>query len=170
MEQNGVDYHFLTSEQAAEKLKAGEYIEVARVHEYIYGVLASEITHAEEAGKQPIIDVDVQGVHTFKSLSDNVVAIFVVPPSYQVWMERIKRRYDTEEDFQAAWPARRESAIKELEDALARPYYHFLVNEDLDQATNSAEGIISHDDAQNQIDKSYRVWVERILHDLKAHN
>lgn len=168
LEQDGVDYHFLTTEQAIEKLKAGEYIEAALVHEHIYGVLASEIVRAAQAGKTPIVDVDVQGVHTFKELSDNVVAIFVVPPSYAVWMQRIKQRYENEAEFDEAWPARRASAIRELEDALGRPYYHFLVNEDLGQAVNSAEGIIGHDDAQNQIDKSYRVWVERILEDLKS--
>ncbi len=167
-EQDGVDYIFLKTEQALEKLQAGEYIEVAPVHEKINGVLVSELEKAENAGKQPIIDVDVQGVHTFKSLSDNVIAIFVVPPSFEVWMQRIKHRYETEADFNEAWPARRASAIKELEDALSRPYYHFLVNEDLGQAVHSAEGIISHEDRQTQIDKSYRVWVENILHDLKA--
>ncbi|MGB4800070.1 MAG: hypothetical protein WBP03_00960 [Candidatus Saccharimonadales bacterium] len=168
MEQNSVDYHFLTTEQAIEKLKDGEYIEAALVHGCIYGVLASEISRAAEAGKTPIVDVDVQGVHTFKSLSSNVVAIFVVPPDFETWMQRIKRRYESEAEFDEAWPVRRTSAIKELEDALSKPYYHFLVNEDLDQAINSAEGIIEHDDAQNQIDKSYRVWVEQILDDLKA--
>ena len=169
LEQNGVDYIFLTHDEAVAKLKAGDYIEAAPVHEYIYGVLASEIERAAEAGKAPIVDVDVQGVHTFKSLSDNVVAIFVVPPSFEVWMQRIKHRYDSEAEFNEAWPARRASAIRELEDALSKPYYHFLVNEDLDQAVHSAEGIIAHDDDQNQIDKSYRVWVERILDDLKMH-
>lgn len=167
LEQDGIDYIFLKPEEAVAKLEAGDYIEVAKVHQYIYGVLASEIERAEAAGKQPIIDVDVQGVHTFKSLSDNVIAIFVVPPSYEVWMERIKSRYDTEDEFNEAWPARRESAIKELEDALSRPYWHFLINEDLNQAIHSAEGIAAHDDKFSQIDKSYRVWVEKILNDLK---
>ncbi|PID31107.1 hypothetical protein CSA80_03160 [Candidatus Saccharibacteria bacterium] len=169
LERDGVDYHFLSTEQAAEKLRNGEYIEAALVHDCVYGVLASEIERAAAAGKKPIVDVDIQGVHTFKSLSDNVVAIFVVPPSFAVWMERIKHRYESEEEFSEAWPTRRASAIKELEDALKQPYYHFLVNEDLDQAIRSAEGIIAHDDKQRQIDKSYRVWVERILDDLKAH-
>lgn len=168
MERDGVDYIFLTTEEATAKLRAGEYIEVAPVHEKVNGVLVSELEKAEKAGRQPIIDVDVQGVHTFKSLSDRVIAIFVVPPSYDVWMERIRRRYEDDTQFNVAWPARRRSAIRELEDALERPYYHFLVNEDLGQAIRSAEGIIAHKDARNQIDKSYRVWVERILHDLKA--
>ncbi|QQS20103.1 hypothetical protein IPL85_01450 [Candidatus Saccharibacteria bacterium] len=169
MERDGIDYIFLTHEQAVAKLEAGEYIEAALVHECIYGVLASEIERAAEAGKTPIVDVDVQGVHTFKSLSSNVVAIFVVPPSFEIWMQRIKHRYESEAEFNEAWPARRASATRELEDALSKPYYHFLVNEDLDQAVHSAEGIIAHDDDQNQIDKSYRVWVERILGDLKTH-
>lgn len=168
MEQDGVDYHFLTTEQAIEKLKAGEYIEVAQVHERVNGVLASEIYKAQDAGKLPIIDVDVQGVKTFMSLSDNVIAIFVVPPSYDEWITRMKRRYQTEEEFQAAWPVRRESAIRELEDALSEPYYHFIVNEDLMQAVHSAEKIISKGDTLSQIDKSYRVWVENILHELKT--
>lgn len=168
MEQDGVDYHFLTTEQAAEKLRAGEYIEVAAVHEKINGVLVSEIERAAAAGKIPIVDVDVQGVHTFKSLSDTVIAIFVVPPSFEEWMRRIQHRYDTKEEFDAAWPVRRKSAIMELEDALSRPYYHFLVNEDLEQAVKSAEGIIAHGDTFSQIDKSYRVWVEKILDELKA--
>lgn len=168
MEQDGVDYHFLTNEQATQNLKTGEYIEVARVHETIYGVLASEIYKAQDAGKLPIIDVDVQGVKTFMSLSDKVVAIFVVPPSYEEWIARMKRRYQSEEEFQEAWPVRRQSAIRELEDALSEPYYHFIVNEDLEQAVHSAEKIIGKGDTLSQIDKSYRVWVENILNELKS--
>lgn len=167
MERDGVDYHFLTTDQALDNLKKGEYVEVAVVHEKINGVLVSELEKAEQNGKQPILDVNVQGVHTFKSLSDRVVAIFVVPPSYEEWMKRLKSRYDTPEDFEAAWPIRHASAIKELEDALTQPYYHFLINEDLSQAVRSAQGIAKHDDKFSQIDKSYRVWVERILHDLR---
>lgn len=168
MEQDGIDYHFLTTEQAVAKLQAGEYVEVAAVHERINGVLVSELERAYEAGKTPIIDVDVQGVRTFKSLSQNVVAIFVVPPSYDEWIARMRRRYDTEEEFQAAWPVRRESAIVELETALSESYYHFIVNEDLAQAVHSAEKIIQKGDVSSQVDKSYRIWVQNILDDLKS--
>jgi guanylate kinase len=170
MEQDGVDYYFLTPERAVEKLKAGEYIEVAEVHERINGLLASELQRAKDAGKIPIIDVDVQGVKTYTSLSDNIVTIFVVPPSYDEWLTRMKCRYDTEDDFLAAWPVRRQSAIMELEDALREPYYHFIVNEDLGQAVHSAEKIMEKGEIHSQIDKSYRVWVESILDELKKHS
>jgi guanylate kinase len=168
MEQDGIDYHFLTTKQAIKRLKAGGYIEAALVHERINGVFASELELAQAVGKLPIIDIDVQGVKTFMSLSDNIIAIFVMPPSYDEWLTRMKRRYDTEEDFLAAWPARRQSAVMELEYALREPYYHFIVNEDLKQAVHLAEEIIEKNKTHSQVDKSYRVWAENILHELKT--
>lgn len=169
LEQDGIDYHFLTTEQANEKLDAGEYIEVAPVHERVNGLLVSELEKAEAAGKTPIIDVDVQGVKAYKALSDNVIAIFVVPPTFQEWVERMKGRYESLEEFEKVWPVRSQSAIMEMEEVLAEPYYHFIVNEDLEQAVHSAEKIIAKGDALSQIDKSYRFWVENILAELKAH-
>ncbi len=169
LEQDGVDYHFLTTEQAAEKLEAGEYIEVASVHDKVNGLLVNELEHAEATGKIPIIDVDVQGVKAYKSLSDNVIAIFVVPPTFDEWLDRMKGRYDSIEQFNEVWPTRSESAIMEMEEVLSEPYYHYIVNEYLDQAVHSAEKIIKKGEVFSQIDKSYRFWVENILADLKAH-
>ena len=168
MERDGVDYHFLTTEQALAKLQAGEYIEVASVHERINGVLVSELEKAEAAGKIPIIDVDVQGVKTFKKLSDDVIAIFVVPPTFEEWLSRMKKRYDTLEEFEEVWPVRRQSALMELEEVLHEPYYHFIVNEDLNQAVNSAEKIITSGDVFSQEDIRYRALVEDLLAELKA--
>lgn len=168
MERDGIDYHFLTTDQAIEKLMAGDYIEVAPVHEKINGVLISEIEVAQQSGKTPIVDVDVQGVHTLKSLSDNAIAIFVAPPSFDEWMKRIKSRYDTEADFAAAWRVRCHSALAELEDALSRPYYHFLINDDLSVAVSSAERIIENGNQLNENDATSRSDVEEILRQLKA--
>lgn len=169
LEQDGVDYHFLTTDQASKKLDAGEYIEVAPVHERVNGLLVSELERAEAAGKTPIIDVDVQGVKAYKALSDNVIAIFVVPPTYREWIDRMKGRYENIEEFDKVWPVRSKSAVMEMEEVLSEPYYHFIVNEDLQQAVHSAEKIIAKGDVLSQIDKSYRFWVENILAELKAH-
>lgn len=170
MEQDGIDYHFLSIEQAAANLEAGEYIEVAPVHGRVNGILVKELELAQKTGKIPIVDIDIKGVSTIKSLSDDVIAIFVVPPSYKTWMERFKRRYDSEAAFLEVWPDRRESAILELREALEKPYYHFLINEDLDQAIKSAEAIITHGGEFSQIDTSYHVWVEKILSELEAND
>jgi len=169
MEVEGVDYHFLSTEEALEHINNGDYLEVAAVHERINGLLASELVRAGSEHQTPVIDVDVQGVDTFKNLSDNVIAVFVVPPSYQEWVRRMKKRYPTEQEFNEAWPVRRRSAIMELKMALSKPYYHFIVNENIPEAVQSALAISTKPlDEFNQIDRSYHVWAQRILHELEA--
>lgn len=167
MEVEGVDYYFLSTEQAVENIKNGAYVEVANVHGRINGLLVDALGRGKNEGKTPIIDIDVQGVDNVKRLSDNVIAIFVVPPSYQEWIRRMRNRYPSDEAFHEAWPERRKSAIMELETALSKPYYHFIVNEDIEDAKHSALAIAQKQDEFNQIDKSYHIWAERILTELK---
>ncbi len=168
MEVDGVDYHFLTTNEALAKVKNREYIEVAWVHERINGLLAEEVERAEDEGKIPIIDVNVEGVAALKSISEKAIAIFVLPPSYSEWVRRMKKRYPTEDAFNEVWPVRRRSAIMELETALSAPYYHFVVNEDLAEAVNAVDRIAHGEDKFRQIDKSYHIWAERILAELKS--
>lgn len=168
MEVEGVDYHFLTTEEAISKVKNGEYIEVAWVHERINGLLADEVERAQDEGKIPIIDVNVEGVASLKKISEKAIAIFILPPSYSEWIRRMKKRYPTEGQFNEVWPVRRRSAIMELETALSAPYYHFVVNEDLAEAVNAVDRIAHGEDKFRQIDKSFHIWAEKILAELKS--
>lgn len=167
MEVDGVDYHFLTMDQAVQKVKNREYVEVAVVHERINGLLASELQRAYDANKTPIIDVDVQGVDALERLSQSsAISIFLLPPSYEEWVSRMKRRYPTAEAFAEAWPVRRQSSIMELQTALEKPYYHFVVNENLADAVKVVDRLANKNDEFNQIDKSYHAWAENILNEL----
>lgn len=141
LEQDGIDYHFITDETARELLDKGEYVEVSMVHGRIYGVTTEEISHAYSEGQIAIADVDVQGVAKYKKLSDTVTAIFLVPPSYEEWKNRVRRRYPDEEAFLEDWPNRRESSVFELERALSTPYYHFVINDDLGLAVEACTKI-----------------------------
>ena len=137
LERDGVEYHFVTEEHALELLAAGEYVEVSPVHGRIYGVTIDEIRRAHDEGKIALTDIDVQGVAKYKKVSDTVTAIFLVPPNYQEWQRRVRQRYPSEEAFLEDWPNRRESAVMELEKALSAPYYHFVINDNLEQAVES---------------------------------
>lgn len=167
LEVDGIDYFFLSNDSAIKNIKNGAYVEVANVHGRINGLLVDALGRGINEGKTPIIDIDVQGVDNVKKLSQNAVAIFIVPPSYHEWIKRMRNRYPSDEAFYEAWPERRKSAIMELETALSKPYYHFIVNENIDDATHSALAIAQKQDEFNQIDKSYHIWAERILADLK---
>ena len=132
-EVDGEDYHFISQETAQGMVERGEFVEVKFVHGTIYGTSIAEVKRASDQGVA-ITDLDVQGVAEYKSVSSEVVAIFIVPPTYEAWLERLKKRYASTEEFEAEWPKRRESAISELSNALLVPYYHFIVNDNLEEA------------------------------------
>ena len=132
-EKNGIDYYFSDVTTVAHMLENNEFIEAKLVHGTIYG---SSIKAMQDALKKGIAvtDVDVQGVDEYKNISSSVKAVFVLPPSYEEWISRLKNRYETKETYLHDWPKRRESAIKEINMALKSPHYYFIVNENLDEA------------------------------------
>lgn len=144
MERDGIDYYFLSDERARQMIEQQEFIEVKLVHgTTIYGSSVAEYQKAVMASKTPIADVDVQGAMEYKNMAVNSVALFVLPPSYEVWLERLKKRFDNEVEFLAVWPKRRESAIKELEIALESQQFEWVVNDDLSDAVNEVKRLIA---------------------------
>ena len=113
-----------------------------------------------------ITDVDVQGVAEYEQLAPGCIAIFIVPPDYETWLERLKKRYATEEDFQAEWPKRHQSAIKELAHALEVPYYHVIINADLERAVRVCKEIIERGDLFSRKDDEARLAARNLLNDI----
>ncbi|MCH5284198.1 MAG: guanylate kinase [Akkermansiaceae bacterium] len=66
-EQHGVDYYFLTPEEFAAKVAAGEFLEHASVHGNSYGTLRSEVVRLLEAGQNVVMDIDVQGAASIRT-------------------------------------------------------------------------------------------------------
>ena len=100
MEANGVDYYyFISPEEAEAKLRAGQYAEVSLVHGRIYGLTLDELRKAKSSGKLIIADLDTQGVEKLMKLSDRVMPIFVLPPTYAEWQRRVEKRYMNNEAF-----------------------------------------------------------------------
>lgn len=145
MEQNGREYYFLTREEAMRNIENKKYFEVALVHGEINGTTAEEIRRIHDNGKAAIGDVNYVGVENYKKHAPETTAIFLIPPDFDTWMERLKRRYDTKEDFVAAWPKRRESAIHELEWALSARAVRVVINDDLDECVQAVTRIIDGD-------------------------
>ena len=145
MEQDGREYYFFTREQARDNIERKAYFEVALVHGEINGATVQEIKRIHDAEQTAIGDVDYQGVEYYKKHSPSTVALFLIPPSFDVWMERVKRRYDTPQDFEAAWPKRRESAIREINWALSTDLCRIVVNDDLAETCRRVTAIIDGD-------------------------
>lgn len=167
LERDGQDYHFISEETAEEMLKNGEFIEAKFVHGTVYGTSIAEVQRAAEQGVA-ITDVDVQGVTEYKAVSDRVIAIFVVPPSYDEWIGRLKRRYSSNEEFHREWSRRRESAIRELTRALELPYYHCVINDDLPRAVEAAADIAKRPDRFTRKDDEARLVARDLLLQIRT--
>lgn len=168
MERDGVEYHFITKERAAEMLRNGEFVEAKKYGDNIYGTSVAEIQRAHDDGKIAITDIEVQGVSEYKAISPTVIAEFILPPSYHEWQRRLHARYGKKGADPADIAKRMRTAIAELEEALDKPYYHFVINENLEEAVKAVDSIAHHNDEFTTIDRSFRVWAERLLSDLKS--
>lgn len=166
-EQDGVEYHFIDQPTAQEMLENGKFIEAKYVHGTIYGTSAAEVIGTGD-GLIALTDVDVQGVAEYVTLSSNIVAVFVVPPNYQTWIDRLSRRYHTQEAFDAEWPKRRDSAIHELSLALSVPYYHFLINDTLDDSVRAVVDIAQYPEKPREKDATARVAAQELLDAIKS--
>lgn len=165
LEIDGEDYHFISGDEARDMLTRGEFVEAKFVHGTVYGTSIAEVERAS-SHSIAVTDVDVQGVAEYKDVSNGVVAIFIVPPSYDVWIARLKRRYTTNEDFLREWPKRRDSAIKELTRALEVPYYHCVINDDLERAVTVTAEIARRPDVFTRKDDEARLAARDLLQQI----
>lgn len=165
LEEDGVDYHFIDEATAEQMVDDGEFVEAKYVHGTVYGTSVAEVLRASKVGTA-ITDVDVQGVAEYKAVSDKVVAIFIIPPSYDEWISRLKRRYATNEEFLREWPKRHASAITELRRALELPYYHCVINDDLERAVAAAADIALRPDIFTRKDDEARLVARDLLRQI----
>lgn len=165
-----IDYHFINEDTAVEMLNEQAFIEAKLVHGTVYGTSASEVQQAHDEGRIAITDVDVQGVEEYKAISPVVVAIFILPPSYAAWRERLHKRYATTEEFEAEWPKRRASAIDEFTRALEVPYYHFIINDELHETVRIADEIAHKPDVFLREDDEARLLARDILEEIIQNN
>jgi guanylate kinase len=88
----GVTYNFKTTEEFLAGIESSEYLEWALVHGNYYGTSKSFIESSLNSSKTVILDIDVQGAKIVKSKLPESKTIFIVPPSEEIWISRLKGR------------------------------------------------------------------------------
>lgn len=114
-ERDGEVYHFVTEQEFDAHIAAGDFLEWAVVHhDYRYGTLKKPIVDALALGKTVIREVDVQGLDSLRKIfrKDQIFAIFITTPSWEILRARILRRSAINP---AALEKRRQSFLKEME-------------------------------------------------------
>jgi guanylate kinase len=169
LEVDGEDYFFISRAKALEMLRNGDFVEAKQYSGNIYGTSRHGLELAEKASKIAINDVEVQGVTEYKNISEDVIAIFLLPPSYKEWRHRLMSRYAESDLSGANMHMRIEAAARELRHALDTGYYHFVVNDDLDVAVNACNQIAHSGNTFHHKDEEAREVAEQLLADIEAH-
>jgi guanylate kinase len=147
---------------ALSRRERGELAESAEVHGHWYGTLRSEVERVLRSGRHVLMDIDVQGAAQFHVVFPESVLIFVLPPSADALLERLRLR-NTES--RASLAARMRSALQEL---LAVPWYQYVVvNEELDRAVANVSRIIDAETLRRERLHNLEDDVRRILERLE---
>lgn len=102
-EEDGVDYHFLSTEQFKEKVVSGDFIEWEEVYPgRFYGTLKYEIERLVKKNKIPVFDIEFKGATNLKKMyGDNALIIFIKVPIDTIKDRLIARGTETEATLQA---------------------------------------------------------------------
>ena len=98
-ETEGVHYFFTDKEEFKRKIAAGEMLEHAEYVGNYYGTPKKPVDDALSAGKNIILDIDVQGALQVKTKMPEAVMIFVLPPDFETLMRRIRGRGTESEEI-----------------------------------------------------------------------
>jgi guanylate kinase len=129
-ESEGNPYHFVSHTDFEKKIADGFFVEWAQVHTNFYGTSYNSIESAWAQGKCAIMDIDIQGVATFRNkFPDDVKTVFIVPPSIDELRRRIIKR---DGGVPADIEVRMANAEKELNEASKFDYQ--IVNDNFDHS------------------------------------
>jgi guanylate kinase len=155
-EVDGGDYHFISHEAFLERLRAGELLESATVHGYLYGASRRDISCLCQQGLDVLLVIDYQGATTLRQQTVDAIYIFVLPPSLAALEQRLRQR---NADNEASLRTRLAIAPKEM--AQYQYYDYVIVNDDLKSATQQLQAIILADRCcLRRLDRRYPIFAE----------
>ena len=128
-EKEGEPYHFIAKEYFEKRVSQDFFVEWAHVHDAMYGTSHQSLKETWDEGLVAIMEVDVQGVATFKKLYPEAASIFILPPSIEELRIRIVAR---DKSPPANLELRLANAEKEISQAPSFDYR--VINAELDKS------------------------------------
>jgi guanylate kinase len=137
-EVEGKDYHFVTPEDFQIMIHENRFLEYAKVFDHYYGTPAEQVMETLGQGSDILFDIDWQGTQSLKATArDDLVSVFILPPSYRELEIRLKKRnQDTDQEV-----AKRMS--KAADELSHFPEYDYIViNHDLEESVKQIHAIL----------------------------
>lgn len=137
-ERAGIDYHFVSRAAFESMIAHEELLEWAEVHGDLYGTPRANLEAAEKAGKLLILDIDVQGARQIRETQPDSTSIFLLPPSFEALMERLKTR-----GSEGGERLRRRLDTAKAELRSVDAFQYIVVNDRLEDTVREIEAIIT---------------------------
>ena len=136
-EEEGREYYFASEDSFKGMIKAKAFLEWAMVHGHYYGTPRDAVRQVIAAGKDLILEIDVQGAAQVRKNSPGAILIFLAPPSLEALEGRIRGRgtEDAQRIRQRLVTARQEMEAYRL-------YDYLVVNDFVDKAADLIDSII----------------------------
>jgi guanylate kinase len=166
VEKNGGPYWFKSEEDFLKGLEEQEYFEAAIIHnQQVSGLNISEIAHASEEGLMAITEVTPEGIDTYTALKPTTTCLFFLPPSYEIWLDRLKQRSSMSDQ---ELTHRKQSAKVEITHLLANEQYKIVINEDIEETFHKVRRIVEHGEYTEDDHKNGVKVAQTILSSLKS--
>ncbi len=138
-EADGVHYHFIDVKKFRQMREAGDLLESAEVHGNHYGTPRQQVEEALAAGRDVLFDIDWQGTQQLaRAMPDDLVRVFVLPPSMEELQARLERRAEDHPEIIARRLAAGRDEIRHWEE-----YDYVIVNDDLDRSLHDVQAILA---------------------------
>jgi guanylate kinase len=134
-EVDGVDYYFVSREEFERRIAQDSFLEYAEFVGHYYGTPKDKVEAQLEAGKEVVLEIEVEGALQVRKQMPDAVFLFIAPPSKEALYQRLMSR-GTETD--AVIASRMEKAKREF--PLAHKYDYIVIN---DEVTNAADRILA---------------------------
>jgi guanylate kinase len=136
-EQHGVDYFFIDRASFLGMVDRGEFLEWAEYQGELYGTTRTFVDQEVSAGRDVILDIDVQGARQVKARIPDARAIFILPPSFSELERRLKARMLESDEV-----IRRRLEIAKGEILFYRNYDYIVINDILENTIHLLECIV----------------------------
>lgn len=157
-ETDGVHYFFLSREAFEEKINRGEFLEYACYVGNYYGTPADYVEAQRDAGKNVLLEIEIQGAMQVREKHPDTLLVFVTPPSIAILEDRLRGR-GTETD--EVINARLSQAVKEAEGCEA--YDYLIINDDLEDSIEAMHQIAGR--RENRMDNNLP-WIRQLKEEL----
>lgn len=136
-EVNGTNYHFISIDEFQEMIKDNKFVEFAEVFENLYGSSRQLIEDNLNNNIDVILEIDWQGTRQVKINMPKAISIFVLPPSKEALLERLKNRAQDDELTINKRMSDAENQMRHFNE-----FDYLIINNDFNEALSDLESII----------------------------